>query len=76
MEGQLLSWVHVSPLGAKLKLASCTHLVHVEDEVEFANVLKALVQRLDEHLRKEGTNVKNSINIRVTEAKFYYDHEL
>jgi len=32
-----------------------THLVHVEDEVQLTDVLKALVQRLHKHLRwKEG----------------------
>lgn len=30
-----------------------THLVHVEDEVQLADVLKALVQRLHKHLRGE-----------------------
>ena len=29
-----------------------THLVHVEDEVQLADVLKALIQRLHKHLRK------------------------
>lgn len=29
-----------------------THLVHVEDEVQLTDILKALVQRLHEHLRR------------------------
>lgn len=32
-----------------------THLVHVEDEVQFADILKALVQRLHKHLGQTET---------------------
>lgn len=38
-----------------------THLVHVEDEVQLADVLKALVQRLHEHLRKWEGKVRAEI---------------
>ena len=38
--------------GAPSQSPRQTHLVHVENQVELAHILKTLVQRLDEHLQQ------------------------